>query len=234
MKKITPGSWGMLLSLATVVLAQDAHAFGFYFEEMLTPNYTHNVTGNFALPANAPANGLGVDTRTTLGFKLGYFLIGGTLNYSTLSIQANAVSGGANSVDSKQTTFAVGPTLGVAAGGFRFSLTAFPLGFSNTALQSRTFAGTLVINQENKDKLHYGFQGSVGYFFSLGAGFMLGPSLTYAVGVYKSRTFTNALAPATNFTDRKFSTRRIDGALTPMITLTWGMGGGGHAAAAKR
>ena len=224
----------IVVGLCFLVSSSSAFASGAYLEISGGPKYT--LSNPAILGTGGAMDGQEVKNREGLGYEaygtFGYamwdkFLIGFTYYHLVLpeKQEGTATSG---SVDQNLTRDQYGPTLGLLAGGFRLTFTGLVGGKRTITYKTvdPVDVGGTISDTKWEDKVGLGYQITAGYAFHLGPRVLLGPSLVYRRVNYKTQTKTQTITPdpgytPETYTDKAYSTRPIEGSLTPMLTFVF-------------
>lgn len=221
----------LLLSLFTLT-TQNANAArggggsGFYIDETFFPVYVNRNDMESFTPGDttqvATESGVGADMRTTLGYTFSNQLVVGlTYNYYSLTTTRAAVNGGSDGLSEKTSKSEYGPTIGYDFGNFRMLLTYFlsaskQMDRKNTD-STETTTGDVTIKNTNGS----GFQLTMGYSFSFGSNFEIGPSLVYRTVSYAKQSKVNRLNSAEDYAETELTSKALDSGLSPMISMQY-------------
>lgn len=221
----------LLLSVFTL-MSQNANAArgggggGFFIDETFFPVYVNRNDVESFNPGDttqvATESGVGADMRTTLGYTFSSQLVVGlTYNYYSLTTTRAAVNGGSDGLNEKTTKAEYGPTIGYDFGNFRMLLTYFmsatkQLDRKNTDPTNATVGDVTIKNTSGS-----GFQLTMGYSFSFGSSFEVGPSLVYRNVSYAKQSKTNRLTPAEDYAETELASPALDSGLSPMLTMQY-------------
>lgn len=205
---------------------------GVYFEETFFPVYVNKNDSD--IPYGDPPvggspvsngsidteSGLGVDSRTTLGYVWQNILIGITYNYYNLSSSLPAASAANLGHTTTTKRYELGPTLGYFLGNWRFAFTYFM--DATKTVEYKAFDPTGVDSTDNiyQNTGASGYQLAVGYDFNIGAGFGISPTLVFQQLSYSKQSMTDNIAGSSDsYTSQTLQTKALDNELLPMITV---------------
>ena len=172
-----------------------------------------------AYPGTAPANGLGIDARTTLAYAYqGQWILGATYTRYQMKSRREVVSWGQDALTQTTSRDEWGPTMGFAYSGWRVMFTYFLMGDQRVATKTTNYAGTTG-DLKQKSKELDGYQLSLGYSFHLMGRVHLGPSLVYRAIKYHAQARANEFSVADSYDYRELYRANKVNALLPMIAL---------------
>jgi hypothetical protein len=228
MRQATLWAFSTVLSisfLASSAFAKGNNGAGIYLDETFFPAYVNTTeTSGFPTATASPKSGIGLDSRTTLGFVFENGLFAGaTYNMYSLTAKRDYVAGAsaatANSGNEEATTRnEMGPTFGYMSNGWKVLFTYFLSGnkdYTSTDSDETGVIGKYAI----KDTKGSGFQLAFGYNFALGSHFEIGPSIIYRNVSYTTESRTDGAANTPTYTDVDTKTPAGNGNLDCMISM---------------
>lgn len=212
----------LFIYVTPAAAAGPQRGMGFFLDETFLPVIVNkNDTESFnTAPGVATETGSGFDSNTTLGFAIkGQFLVGATYNTYSRATERAAVAGGDSGLEEKLNRSEFGPTLGYLRNGWRVLFTYFVSGNKKMERTNTDETQTITGHTTIKNSKLSGYQLAVGYSFSLGANFEMGPSLVYKSLTYANQSKTNHLNAAEDYPDSALYTKATETFLTPMFSL---------------
>jgi hypothetical protein len=195
-----------------------------FFPVLVRKNDAEKDLGGSVTDTIPTESGTGFDFRTTVGYTFSSgVILALTYNYYQV-VTSRPASATWEAADRTVGKTELGPTVGYSLGTWKFLLTYF---LSGEKFQDYKLAAVAPVDESYRNSDISGFQFTLNYGLSLGAGWEIGPSLIYRSVSYAKQSYTVRAGSGTSYSDTKLATAAIDDELRPMITVVYRTGGSG-------